>query len=195
MLESFAEFFADNIWLAVILISLIPTLEGRIALPFALSVSLLENNTLPPYLALICAFVGSVLPALPVVLATRKIKNRFFTGFVQERYMNKVNKLSTQKSTFKKLALLCGFVAIPLPMTGVWSGSVVAGCTNLKIWQSLVAIAIGSLISCSIILGVCLLFAGSELVILYISVGLLALFAIYELVVRLIKKKSKRDSI
>ncbi len=192
MLESFAEFFADNIWLAVILISLIPTLEGRIALPFALSVSLLENNTLPPYLALICAFVGSVLPALPVVLATRKIKNRFFTGFVQERYMNKVNKLSTQKSTFKKLALLCGFVAIPLPMTGVWSGSVVAGCTNLKIWQSLIAIAIGSLISCSIILGVCLLFAGSELVILYISLGLLALFAIYEMIDMLIKKRKKR---
>lgn len=192
MLESFAEFFANHIWLAVIIIALIPTLEGRIALPFALSVSLLENNTLPPYLALICAFVGSVLPALPVVFATRKIKTRFFTGFVQERYMAKVNKLSVQKSTFKKLVLLCGFVAIPLPMTGVWSGSIVAGCTNLKIWQSLIAIAIGSLISCSIILGVCLLFAGSELVILYISLGLLALFAIYELISLLIKKRKKR---
>lgn len=192
MLESFAEFFADNIWLAVILISLIPTLEGRIALPFALSVSLLENNTLPPYLALICAFVGSVLPALPVVLATRKIKNRFFTGFVQERYSNKISKLSNNQSTFKKLALLCGFVAIPLPMTGVWSGSVVAGCTNLKTWQSFISIAIGSLISCSIILGVCLLFAGSELVILFISLGLLALFAIYEMIGMLIKKRKKR---
>ena len=192
MLESFAEFFAENIWLAVIIIALIPTLEGRIALPFALSVSLLGNNVLPPYLALICAFVGSILPALPVVFATRKIKNRFFTGFVQERYMVKVNKLSVQKSTLKKLALLCGFVAIPLPMTGVWSGSIVAGCTNLKIWQSLIAIAIGSLISCSIILGVCLLFAGSELVILYISLGLLALFAIYELISMLIKKRKKR---
>ena len=113
MLESFASFFAENIWLAVMIIALIPALEGRIAIPFALSVSLLGNNVLPPYLALICAFVGSILPSIPVVFATRKIKNRFFTGFISDRYTNKISKLSTQSTTIKKLALLAGFVAIP----------------------------------------------------------------------------------
>ncbi len=193
MLEAFASFFADNIWLAVIIIAMIPALEGRIAIPFALSSTLLGLNTLPWYWALICAFIGSIIPALPVIFLTRKIKNRFFTGFVQEKYNSKINKLSSQSSNLKKLIWLGAFVAIPLPMTGVWSGSLIAGLTKLSPWQSFIAIAIGSLIACSIILLICLFFQGSELIVLLASLIILALFAIYE-VIRLIINKTKKKS-
>ena len=86
MLERFANFFAENIWLAVILIAIIPALEGRVAIPFALSGALLGANTLPWHLALICAIIGSIIPALQVIFLNRKIINSFFTCFVQDIY-------------------------------------------------------------------------------------------------------------
>lgn len=171
---------------------MIPFLEGRAALPFALSSALLGSNVLPAWQALIFAFLGSVIPCFFVMFAMRKIKNRFFTGFIEERYSNKLRKLSFQNSNLKKLVLLASFVAIPLPMTGVWSGSVIAGISGLKLWQSFIAIAIGSLIACSIILGVCLLFDGAEIAILIISLVLLALFIIGELIEYFVKKKKSK---
>lgn len=187
MLTSFAAAFSGCEWLAVVLISLIPGLEGRVAIPFALS-SILAAP-LSPVLALFCAFAGSIIPVLPVIYATRKIKNKFFTGFMQERFSNKLAQLSQQTSTLKKLVILAGFVAIPLPLTGAWSGSLIAGLSDLNIWQSFVAISIGSLIACSIILLVSLCFAGSELVLIGICLGLLAIVAVYEIIKMVIKKK------
>lgn len=194
MLESFANFFADNIWLAVILIAIIPALEGRVAIPFALSGALLGTNTLPWHWTLLCAFIGSIIPALPVIFLTRKIKNRFFTGFVQEKYNSKITKLTLQSSNIKKLVWLAAFVAIPLPMTGVWSGSLIAGLTKLSPWKSFIAISIGSLVACSIIILICLFFEGSELIVLLASIAILAIFVLFEVVKAVIKKIKKERS-
>ena len=185
-MQQFASFFGDYFFIAVIILAMIPALEGRVALPFALS---LGAGVLSPVAAYFCCLFGSVLPALPVIFLTRKIKNRFFTGFVHERFSGKLERLNLASSTLKKMVLLTGFVAIPLPMTGVWSGSVIAGLTSLKLWQALVCQVLGSAIACGIILAVCLLFAGSELVVLYISLALLALFMLYELVSFLVRRK------
>ncbi len=185
-MQAFASFFGNNLFLATIILAMIPALEGRAALPFALSFGL------HPALAFFCTFLGSILPAYPVIILTKKIKGRFFDDFFKERYSSKLAKLSKEQNTLKKMLLLAGFVAIPLPMTGVWSGSVIGGLSNLKTWQGFVAVVVGSLIACGIILAVCLLFAGSELVIFYISLILLALFFCYELLAYLIKRLRKK---
>lgn len=187
MLTSFASVFSGCEWLAVMLVSLIPGLEGRVAIPFALSDVL--NAPLSPFMALLCALVGSIIPTIPVIFIVRKLKNRFLTGFIHERFSGKLTTLSEQTSSLKKLAILAGFVAIPLPLTGAWSGSILAGLSDLNIWQSFAAIAVGSLVACSIILLVSLCFAGSELVLIGIAFGLLALVAIYEIIKMIIKKK------
>ena len=185
-MENIANFFGDYLFLAVILLAIIPTLEGRVALPFALSFGL------HPAIAFLCAFLGSILPAYPAILLTRKLKNRYLTGFLQDRYSSKINKLSLSQSNMKKLSLLFGFVAIPLPMTGVWTGSIIAGLTNLKPWQSFLSISLGGLVACGIILAVCLLFHGSELIIFFISLGLLAIFILIELISMIIKRRKKQ---
>lgn len=187
MLTSFAAAFSGCEWLAIILISLIPGLEGRVAIPLALSNIL--TTPLSPICALVCAFVGSIIPVVPVIFITRKLKNRFLTGFIHERFSSKLSQLSQQTSTLKKLVILAGFVAIPLPLTGAWSGSIIAGLSDLGIWQSFVAIAAGSFVACSIILLVSLFFAGAELVLIGIGLSLVAIAAIFEIIKMIIKKK------
>lgn len=187
MLTSFASAFSGCEWLAVMLVSLIPGLECRVAIPFALSDVL--ATPLSPFMALFCAFVGSIIPSIPVMFVVRKLKNRFLTGFIHERFSGKLATLSEQTSTLKKLAILAGFVAIPLPLTGAWSGSILAGLSDLNIWQSFAAIACGSFVACCLVLLVSLCFAGSELVLIAIAFGLLALVAIYEIIKMIIKKK------
>lgn len=187
MLESFAAAFSHCPFLAVFLISLIPGLEARVAIPFALS-SLLAAP-LSPWLALLCVYIGSILPIFPVVFFTRKIKNRFFTGFLQDLFSSKLDKISSTQSKLKKLVLLGGFVAIPLPLTGVWSGSLIAGLTNLKIWQCALAIALGQLAACGLILAATIFFAGSELLLIAFAFALLFIFIGWEVVKMIIKKK------
>jgi uncharacterized membrane protein len=45
---------------------------------------------------------------------------------------------------FLALAL---FVAIPLPMTGAWTGALIAWLLGLKRWKSFIAIAFGVIIA------------------------------------------------
>lgn len=187
MLESFAAAFSHCPFLAVFLISLIPGLEARVAIPFALS-NLLAAP-LSPWLALLCAYIGSILPIFPVVFFTRKIKNRFPTGFLQDHFSSKLDKISSTQSKLKKLVLLGGFVAIPLPLTGVWSGSLIAGLTNLKIWQCALTIALGQLVACVLILAATIFFAGSELLLIAFAFALLFIFIGWEVVKMIIKKK------
>ncbi len=175
--------FGDYLFLAVIFLAILPFFEGRVAIPFALSFGL------NPVLAFFCAFLGSILPAAPIVFVTKKIKSKFFTGFVMQKYSVKLDRLAKQTTLAKKLFLLATFVAIPLPMTGVWSGSLIGGITSLKIWQASLAIVFGSLVSCGIILAVCLLFAGEELVILYASLVMLAIAVLFEAISLLIKRR------
>lgn len=187
MLTSFASAFSGCEWLAVMLVSLIPGLECRVSIPFALSSVLI--SPLPPLWALICSFLGSIIPVVPVIFIIRKIKNKFLSNTIKEHFSGKLAKLSKQTSTLKKLVILAGFVAIPLPLTGAWSGSVIAGLSDLNIWQSFAAIACGSFVACCLVLLVSLCFAGNELVLIAISFGLIALVAIYEIIKLLIKKK------
>ena len=49
------------------------------------------------------------------------------------------------------LAALMLFVAVPLPMTGAWTGSHLAFLLGFKFWPSLVAIASGVLIAGAIV--------------------------------------------
>lgn len=161
---------------------MIPGFEGRIAIPFAMSAQILGDCILSPAWAFFCSLIGSIIPSIPLILLTKKLKNKFFTGFIVEKYSSKIKALSTKNSNIKKLILLSLFVAIPLPMTGVWSGSIIAGLTDLKPYQSFIAIFIGSLIACSIILLVCIIFNNSTLIILLIALFMILTVIIFEII-------------
>ncbi len=195
------EFIVDNfpVFLAVILVAMTPTLESKIALPLGLSYAVWGDATLSPFLSFLCAYFGSMLPCILVLLVVRKIKKKT-SGFVQDKFLSRVKEkyhkklaiLGGKSGNFYKLSLLAFFVAVPLPLTGVYTGSLLAGLSNLKIWQSFVAIAIGELISCLVVFLLCTIFENSVGYILLFSLVLVVLFLLFDLVFTLIKKRHNK---
>lgn len=128
----------------VFFISLMPILELRGGL---IAASLLKLELLPSF---IITLVGTLLP-VPFILwfikkviewmgTTKKLKG------VAE-WLNKKaekNKPKIDKYGFWGLVL---FVGIPLPGTGAWTGSLVAGLFEMDRKKSLLAVIIGSLLA------------------------------------------------
>ena len=75
MVEFFVDNFSGCVFLAVMLMALIPTIESKIAIPFGLSYAIWGEATLSPIVAFICAYIGSMLPSIFIILIVRKIKN------------------------------------------------------------------------------------------------------------------------
>lgn len=196
ILNFFTNNFTSCVWLAVVLVALIPTLESKIAIPFAMNPSIWGLNALPAWQAFLFAWIGSILPSIFVMLIARKIKAHttgFVTSYVNHRYSVKTSLIEKQTSSLKKYFMICGFVAIPLPLTGVWAGSLIAGLTNLKPKYCFVSITIGAAISCGIITLLCAKFENSIGYILLISLLLVVIFIGADFILNLLQKlKNKK---
>ncbi len=195
MTDFFADNFSNCVILAVLIMAMIPMLESRVAIPFALSTAIWGEGILSPITAFFVALLGGMLPSILIILFSRWVKNRT-SGFVCEKFMKRyekqIQKLKAKNTTFKKCMMLSTFVAVPLPLTGVWTGSLIAGMTNLKIWQGFLSILIGEALSCSVVIAICLLFENSAFFIFMFSLILIGIFVLMNLVVWLIGKIRSR---
>ena len=140
---SIAEFFSGKISkeIIVFLVSMLPILELRGSLIVA---GFLKMEFLATY---IIAVLGNMLPIPFILLFIEKI----FTLLKKTGLKNLVVKLenkalskSDQIKKYGKLGLFL-FVAIPLPGTGAWTGSLIAVLLRMKIKDSLPWIFLGVL--------------------------------------------------
>ena len=193
---SITDFLTNNfencVWLAIILVSMIPTLESKIAIPLAMNNEIWGNSAFSPWLAFLLAAVGSLIPSFFIIIIARKLKDRA-TGFITSKYIQKSQEINKQESNFKKYLLLTGFVAIPFPLTGVWSGSLIAGFTNLNIKWSFISILLGNIISAGTITLLCCLFSTSLTYILIVSLLIIIVFLFIDLFISMFKTKKRID--
>ncbi len=128
---------------------MLPIVELRGALPAAAH---LDLHFLPSYLA---AVAGNMLPVPFLILFSKKLLKwlsaqplvgNFFT-----RYIEKANHKARQVGKYELLGL-CLFVAIPLPMTGAWTGAVISAILQLRMRPAFFSIGLGVMIS-GIIMG------------------------------------------
>lgn len=140
-------------WL-VIIVGALPVSELRGAIPLALSLGI------PLAKAFWLSVLGNTIfiaPALflfePVSNRLRKFKfwSRFF-DWVFER--TKKNSDAIQKYEALGLAI---FVAIPLPMTGAWSGVIAASLFKIRFRYAFIAIVAGVLCAGLIVAALCAL--------------------------------------
>ncbi|MBU1672672.1 MAG: small multi-drug export protein [Actinobacteria bacterium] len=132
-------------WLATMLLAMIPLAELRGAIPIAHL-----TFHMPLWQAFIFAVIGNMIP-IPFILwflgpASKwlmehsKLMDRFFNWlFARTR-----KKLLKQYELYEEIALAV-FVAIPLPMTGAWSGAVAAFLFDIPFKKALFWIFIGVL--------------------------------------------------
>lgn len=137
-------------YLYLFLVAMLPIAELRGAIPLGIYWGL------SPILVFIIAIIGNMVP-VPLILL-------FLEGI--EKYLRKSEKMARAldwifERTYKKadekvrrweyLALIL-FVAIPLPGTGAWTGSLIAYLFKFDIKKSMLSIFIGVLIAGLIVL-------------------------------------------
>ncbi len=127
--------------LLTMLVSMIPIIELRGGIPFGVAMGL------PYYLAFPFAVVGNVLPAPFIIVYIRRI------FLMMRRYLPKLNGMvdklekkahlkGKKVSRYKYLGLWL-FVAIPLPGTGAWTGSLAAAFLDMRLKKAFPAVLFG----------------------------------------------------
>jgi len=131
--------------LVVIITSALPILELRGGIPIAMT--LFDFSW---YYAFLLAVIGNLLPVPFILLfldtATRLLsKVRFF-----DRILNWLFERTRRRGKiiqkYERIGLVL-FVAIPLPITGAWTGSLAAVLFGLKFKHAFLSIVVGVLIA------------------------------------------------
>ncbi len=131
----------------VFLTAMAPIGELRVALPLALA-----NYHMNYWLAYGLSVIGNMVPIFLLLLFWKYLVKflidsfDFFDKFFNWLFERTRRKFIKKHEKLGKLALVL-FVAIPLPITGAWTGSVAAWLFNFKYWESMGLIFGGVLIS------------------------------------------------
>lgn len=136
--------------LIVFVISMIPLIELRGAIPVAVGMEL----GLPEWLVLVVAIIGNMLPVPIIYLFARKVLNwgttvkwkpfKKFCNFCLKKGEKAGDKLLKKAKSGVYFALFL-FVAIPIPGTGAWTGTLAASILNLDFKKTVIAILAGVL--------------------------------------------------
>ncbi len=209
-MDAFVQSIADSMSsalgapLAVFLLSMIPIAEARFAIPFGISMGL------TPFESFGWAFLGSslitpilLLILIPIINALSRTK--FFSKigkFLYDKFEKKSRSLASEnaetdgkkpfftKKELKKVGGTALFVAVPLPLTGVWTGSAVASIVKLGFVKGLIGIIAGNAVACGIITLISYLF---EPYVNYITLAffIIAVIVVIILIVKFIIYKPK----
>ena len=145
--------------LIVFLIATLPFIELRGAIPVGI---LIYHIDWP--IVLLVAIIGNMLP-VPAILWGSPPVERWFRRFPRwDRFLDRLFARTRRRHSAgverRGVALLLIFVAVPLPMTGAWTGSLLAYLFDLDRITAFIAIAVGVLLSGIALVGVSLLLDG-----------------------------------
>ncbi|MBQ6198690.1 MAG: small multi-drug export protein [Bacteroidales bacterium] len=140
-------------YLIVFLISMVPLIEIRGAIPYAVGFEL------PLVPSIIVAVLGNMLPVPFIFLFARKVLEwgkdkkyigKFFTWCLEKGHKGG-EKLQEKAGRGLYIALLL-FVGIPLPGTGAWTGTLAASLLDMDFKKSVIYIMAGVLLAGAIML-------------------------------------------
>jgi len=198
--EIVISIFGDNPILATIFIAMIPIVELRGAIPFGSSKEIWGDKALSIFEASAYSLIGSIISAVIVILLLIPIFNllkkaKFFNKIVasfEEKFKKQSDKIENdaQVNKHKDLKRWLGvmtFVAIPLPMTGVWTGSAIAVFLQMGFLKSFTSISIGAIISSCIMALISKTLGDKALMIFYVFVVLFVIIIIFYLIRAFVK--------
>ena len=148
MIEAIKTFFLETVGkeLCVFFCSMIPIIELRGAIPMG------AVFAMPFWQSYILSVIGNMVPVPFILLLIKKVIQWMSKSKV--KFFNKIanyllNKVEKKRERIEKYAFwgVCLFVAIPLPVTGAWTGSLVAAMIDMKFWKALLSCLFGVMIS------------------------------------------------
>ena len=201
--------FLQNVFvlpeIVVVLIAVLPIVEARMAVPIAMGYGI------EPIFSWLLAFIGSSLIAPLLLLILIPFikwlsKTKFFRkvgSALMDKFEQKANTVKganenadddqkRKKLEWKKVLGVFIFVAIPLPLTGVWTGCAVASILKIKYPKALLAVILGNFVASGIIFLLCLFFSAYINIIITI-LGIIAVAVVIILLIKIFTHKSKTD--
>ena len=180
------------------IVSALPLVELRYAIPLGIKMGV------DPLIAFLLSYVGASLmcPILffvlrPVLQLMKKVK--WFAkvaSAVEQIFQEKSASIAEKSSSASGSAVdrikfwgVLLFVAVPLPLTGVWTGTAIAVFLNMKFRHALPAVMLGNLIAASIILTLSVFFSAFIDVILNVFLIIVCVVLVLWIVKLIIKSK------
>lgn len=146
-------------YLITLLISMVPLIELRGAVPYAIATGI------PYWQALVIGVIGNMLP-VPIIFffarrvlewgADKPVIGGFFTWCLKKGHSGgqKLEKVAGERGIFIALLL---FVGIPIPGTGAWTGTLAASILDWDFKKSIIAVMLGVILA-GLIMGAIALF-------------------------------------
>jgi len=152
MIELIESYFTGiNKALAVFIVSMMPIVELRGAIPFGVSLGLDWREVY------ILSVIGNIIPIPFIILFFRPVieymeKTKLF-GKLASKLRHRTNNKIKNLNKYKMLGLFL-FVAIPLPGTGAWTGSAIAALLKMRVKHSFWPIFVGVLAAGILMMGI-----------------------------------------
>lgn len=153
-------------YLATLVIGMTPILEIRGAIPVGVGMGLSYFE------AFLLGFIGNIIPIYFIVKYIQPLfkffgRFRIFKGII-DWATNRATKKIEESERLQKFAMLglFLFVAIPLPATGAWVGSLIANFLHIPVKKAFWPLAAGVLVA-----GVIVLIATGSVVTIFQRVG------------------------
>jgi uncharacterized membrane protein len=131
--------------LVTVLIAMLPVSELRGAIPYAIKIGGLGWPE-----AYLYAVIGNFIPVIPILLLLERVSNWLMRYHLGNRFFtwifNRTMKRGKVIERFETVGLTL-FVAIPLPVTGAWTGCIAAFLFKIKRRWAVPAIFAGVLIA------------------------------------------------
>lgn len=206
----FVTIFGSNSWLATTIISMFPIIELKGAIPVGVSREFWGDNALSEPKAFLFSLLGSclVVPIIalifkPVISYMKQTKVFKRVALVIEDKVKSSSKRitinsedggrSSTKKTILKMLGVFGFVAIPLPLTGVWTGTCIAVCLGLRFWQTVLSVVLGNIVAGFLVTTVCTLFPNFTSILFLIVLAIVIVLLLIMLIKVLTTKKTKEE--
>ncbi|HQF57114.1 MAG TPA: small multi-drug export protein [Candidatus Magasanikbacteria bacterium] len=146
---------------ATFFISMIPLTELRASIPIAL-----EVYKMSVWQTWLIAVAGNMLPIFFIlylfpIFHDWLIKKKFIGSFLRKKMELAEKKFSGQYAKYGAIALII-FIGIPLPLTGAWTGALVAFIFNIPFRKSAPLILAGVCLAATIVTFITL-FAGGTI--------------------------------
>ena len=162
MTDAIINFFENTIRnnvLTLIVIAIIPIIELRGSIPVGVAMGM------PLWESLLWAWIGSSLVCPILLLILRPVlnwmkKTKWFRSLalaVESTFRSRADKVVRESERNdpgkmkKKMLGVYAFVAVPLPLTGVWTGTAVAAFLDMPFWKALVSVLLGNLTAGAIV--------------------------------------------
>lgn len=148
IVSTIRDFFLNTVGeeLCVLFCSMIPIIELRGAIPMGALFGM------PWWQSYLLSVLGNMLP-IPFILLLIKAVIAWMAKS-RVKFFNKVadfllKRVEKRRDKIEKYSFwgVCLFVAIPLPVTGAWTGSLVAAMIDMKFWKALLSCLLGVMIA------------------------------------------------